>query len=131
MIIPAHFALNDGASEAAIAAAQLELGRALPSDYLDFMRISDGGESGNGPILILWEIAEVPGWSRAYLKYSPFEDSDELLLFGSNGGGELFGFDWNADGAIVEPPAIGMERDQLLHCADTFTEFLKNPTGFK
>ncbi len=127
-----EFQKNAEASEEAIAGAMAALGRDLPSDYLAFMRASNGGEGFvNENYLRLWKIEDVCNWSSDYLQHTPFEGTNELLLFGGNGGGEAFGFDWTANGAIVEGPTIGMERQYLLHCANTFTDFLKNPTGFK
>lgn len=128
MIIPAHFVRNPGASEEAIAVAQEAVGGALPTDYLDFMRITNGGESGAGPILILWPIEEVPQWSADYLSCSEMTD---VILFGSNGGGEGFGFDLrHTPPHIVELPFIGMEWDVALFCSDSFEAFLAHPTGF-
>ncbi|HYD89481.1 MAG TPA: SMI1/KNR4 family protein [Vitreimonas sp.] len=132
MNLGSEFRLEAGASEEVIQRLLSEIGCDLPHDYLTFMRTSNGGEGFIGKeYLRIWKIEDVATWSKDYVRHTPFEETDELLLFGGNGGGEAFGFDWVANGAIVEAPMIGMERQYLLHCADTFSEFLKNPTGFK
>ena len=129
MIIPDHFVQNPGASEDAIAQAQAALGGVLPQDYLDFLRISNGGESGDGPVLILWPIEDVPTFGAEYLEAV---DIDHVVLFGSNGGGEAFGFDLRQKPTrIVELPFIGMEWRFALHCADSWEAFLQHPTGFE
>jgi hypothetical protein len=129
MGLGSEFQTNAGASEEVVERTLFELERSLPNDYLDFMRRSDGGGGFiNGHYLVLWPLDELVALNRTFRE---IDDVATVVWFGSNGGGEAFGFDWSQSGAVVEGPMIGMERDQLLYCADTFTEFLRNPTGFK
>jgi hypothetical protein len=54
-------------------------------------------------------------------KYAP-----GLLLFGTNGGGEGFGFDSRSgDYEIVMVPFIGMELKYAHYLADSFSQFLE------
>jgi hypothetical protein len=104
----------------------------LPGDYVDFMRRSNGGEGFmNDHYMVLWKVEDVPGWSRSYLQYTELENTRDVILFGGNGGGEAFGFDFRKGGSVVERPMIGMSSEDLLLCADTFSEFLIKPTAFK
>jgi hypothetical protein len=85
------------------------LGVALPSDYLSFLRQHNGGEGFIGDnYIIFWKAEELADFNREYEveKYAP-----GILLFGSDGGGEGYGFDTqSAAMPIVRVPFIGMER---------------------
>jgi len=87
----------------------LRLGVVLPSDYLDFLRQHDGGEGFIGDnYIVFWKAEELADFNREYEveKYAP-----DILLFGSDGGGEAYGFDiQSASMPIVRIPFIGMER---------------------
>jgi|CXWL01.1.fsa_nt_gi hypothetical protein len=124
-----EFQVKPGATEELVERTLFELGRALPEEYCEVMGRFNGGEGFvNGHYLVLWPLEELAAANRAF---EDIEDVRDVVWFGGNGGGEAFGFDWRQDGAIVEGPMIGMERDQLMHCAGSFTEFLRKPTGFK
>ena len=92
------------------------LGVALPSDYLDFLRQHDGGEGFIGDnYIVLWKAEELADFNREYEveKYAP-----GILLFGSDGGGEAYGFDiQSASVPIVRIPFIGMERRYAIPVA--------------
>jgi hypothetical protein len=123
-----EFHLNPGASDALIARTRSELAHDLPEEYVAFMRASNGGEGFVvGEYLVLWPLEELAAANAAW---EAIEDVADVFWFGGNGGGEAFGFDARSNGAIVEGPMIGMERQYLLHCADTFEMFLRKPTGF-
>jgi len=85
------------------------LGIALPSDYLSFLRQHNGGEGFIGDnYIIFWKAEELADFNREYevARYAP-----GILLFGSDGGGEGYGFDTqSAAMPIVRIPFIGMER---------------------
>jgi hypothetical protein len=124
-----EFNTNPGAPESLVARTLLELDRQVPDDYIQFMTEANGGEGFiNGHYLILWPLEELAASNRTF---EDIIDVKEVMWFGSNGGGEAFGFDWLEKGAVVECPMIGMERRYLLPCATTFSKFLQNPTGFK
>ncbi len=129
MDLGTQFHTNPGASEELIDRTLIEIDGPLPEDYVDFMRQSNGGSGFiAGKYLVLWPLEHLAASNRTF---EEIEDVSEVVWFGGNGGGEAFGFDWSAEGAIVEGPMIGMGREQLLYCAETFTEFLRRPTGFK
>jgi hypothetical protein len=94
---------------------------ALPSDYLDFLRQHNGGEGFiGGNYIIFWKAEELAEFNRGYEveKYAP-----DILLFGSNGGGEGYGFDiQSAAMPIVRIPFIGMERRYAIPVAKDFPD---------
>jgi SMI1/KNR4 family protein SUKH-1 len=100
--------LNEGAKPETIAAAEREIGWQLPGDYRAFLARSNGGEGFLGEhYLVLWAVEELAPFNRDFQvqDYAP-----GLVLFGSDGGNELFGFDTRNDASpIVQVPMIGME----------------------
>src|SRR5690349_2331702 len=67
------------------------LGVALPRDYLDFLRQHNGGEGFVGDnYVVFWRAEELADFNREYEveKYAP-----GIIMFGSDGGGEGYGFD--------------------------------------
>ena len=97
------------------------LGVALPRDYLDFLRQHNGGEGFvGGHYIVFWKAEELADFNREYEvgKYAP-----GILLFGSNGGGEGYGFDTrSAAMPIVRVPFIGMELCQAIPVARDFPD---------
>ncbi len=91
----------------------------LPRDYLDFLRQHNGGEGFIGDrYIVLWKAEELADFNREYEvdKYAP-----GIVLFGSNGGGEGYGFDTrSAAMTIVRMPFIGME---LLYATPVAKDF--------
>ena len=83
--------LRQGATQEAITALQKTLGTALPPDYLDFLRHSDGG-IGHGPDLfvILDRAGEVAATTAGY---GANEFVPGLIIFGSDGCGNVLGID--------------------------------------
>ena len=120
-----EFDRNAGASADAIAECERHFGRELPKDYRDFMMSSNGGEGfvGANSYLRLWKIEELPSMNDGYeaAKYLP-----NSLLFGTDGGGEAFGFDLRTSQMkTVEVPFIGMEWEEALLISDSFYGFLR------
>jgi hypothetical protein len=115
--------LNAGASESSVRDAASSLGHGLPSDYVSFLHDHNGGEGVIGVnYLILWKAEELSAFNHEYEveRYAP-----GLLLFGSDGGGEGYGFD-TCDEAmpVVRVPFIGMERRYAAFVAPDFTGLL-------
>lgn len=115
--------LSIGASDAATQHLAASLGCSLPSDYINFLREHDGGEGFIGDnYLILWRAEEISQFNREYEveQYAP-----GLLLFGSSGGGEGYGFD-TRDVAmpVVRVPFIGMDLRYAIPVASDFTDLL-------
>jgi len=113
------------ATRSAISAAQKSLGEMLPRDYVAFLNISNGGEGlvGESQYVILWRVQELAKMNRAYEveQYAP-----GLLVFGSDGGGEAYGFDtrrrpWR----VVRVPFVGMEWKLAERMGGSFSGFLQ------
>lgn len=96
----------------------------LPDDYLSVFSELNGGEGFVGEeYLILWKAEELIPFNKEYEadKYAP-----GIFLFGSNGGGEGFGFDARSKPyKVVEIPFIGMDLQHATPVADNFTHLLE------
>lgn len=115
------FSFGEGASKDVL--SQLE-GLCLPEDYLSLFTELDGGEGFVGEeYLILWKAEELIIFNKEYEvdQYAP-----GIFLFGSNGGGEGFGFDTRSNPyKVVEMPFIGMDLKYATPVADSFTHLLE------
>ena len=122
--ILAKFASNPPANPSAILQVQTDLRVDLPKSYLQFMSERNGGEGFVGDnYLMLWRIEELAELNRSYevATYAP-----GLILFGSNGGGEGFAFDFRGPSAeIVSVPFVGMDISLVRLVSKGFEEFLK------
>ena len=84
-----------------LAAAESSLGVVLPDDYRDLLKASDGlGEVMPAAYLQLWPLAEVVRVNRND-GYGLAKSFPGLVLIGSDGGGELLGFDFRTSPARV------------------------------
>jgi hypothetical protein len=117
------------ASTNAIAAFETGAGFQLPKEYVDFLRMSNGGEGfvgdkpGDRAYIILWPVEELLTLNKAYdvQKYAP-----GLFLFGSDGGGEAYAFDLRKSSKpIVRVPFVGMALDQAIGMGESFLDFLQ------
>lgn len=117
------FVANGPLDESEINRCRQEIGRDLPADYLEFMQITNGGEGFvGGEYLMLWELKDLAPFNREYEaeKYLP-----DVMLFGSNGGGEAYGFRTTVSGPeVVQVPFIGMAPKHCIRVAGSFSEFL-------
>jgi len=102
---------------------QREAGFCLPDSYVRFLLHADGGEGFVGDAYVILERAgELVEWNMALEvgDYSP-----GLFVFGSNGGGEAFGFDTrDSCVSIVCVPFIAFEWEYALPMGACFWEFL-------
>jgi hypothetical protein len=118
-----RFNQRPGATEAAIVESERQLNAAFPTDYVDFLKVTNRGEGFIGHSYpILWSAEELGKMNEAYEveRYAP-----GLLIFGSDGGGEAFGFDRRAaDWPIVQIPFVGMDWEYADLMGDSFDEFL-------
>jgi hypothetical protein len=118
-----NWQLNAGASDDALGGAVSSLGCSLPSDYLQFLRNHDGGEGFIGDnYLILWKTEELSKFHRECEidQYAP-----SLLLIGSDGGGEGYGFDTrDATMPVVRVPFVGLDLRYVTPVATSFTDLL-------
>lgn len=94
---------------------------ALPANFLNFLRQHNGGEGFIGDnYIIFWKAEELADFNREYEveQYAP-----GIFLFGSNGGGEGYGFDTQSPTTpIVRIPFIGMERRYATTVAKDFPD---------
>lgn len=115
---------NAPATAEEIAAAERNLGRSLPNDFREFLRVSNGGEGSIGEnYVMLWNTEELGEYNGSYQvnEYAP-----GLLLFGSDGGGEGYAFDTRTSPPpIVTVPFVGMALKYANPVAETFVAFLK------
>jgi SMI1 / KNR4 family (SUKH-1) len=118
------FDCHPPATDAAITSCGKELGLQLPGDYVEFLKTANGGEGFIGRVGFanLWSVEELPSLNRAYevQKIVP-----GLLLFGSNGSGEAYGFDMrNLTRPVVQVPFVGMEWQVAEPMGNSFIDFL-------
>jgi len=116
---------NLPATDDLIAEAESHLGQPLPNEYIDFLKVTNGGEGflGANSYVMFWKVEELASINRSYQteEYAP-----GLLLFGSDGGGEAYGFDTRLrQGSIIQVPFIGMAWDDALLIAESFHSFLQ------
>jgi hypothetical protein len=95
--------------------------RSLPSDYVDFLKRHNGGEGLVGKkYLILWKAEELMRFNR---EYEVEEYAPGIFLFGSSGGGEGYGFDFQDENCpVVRIPFVGMERRYARPVSKTFSD---------
>lgn len=109
------------ADESVVEGLSFEWGAVLPADYLSFLRQHNGGEGFIGDnYIVFWRAEELADFNREYEveKYAP-----GIFLFGSDGGGEGYGFDTEAAAMpIVRVPFIGMERRYATPVAKNFPD---------
>lgn len=127
MDIPPGLCRNPPADQQAIAAYEKSIAKRLPADYRAFLGASNGGEGFIGDqFLLLWRIEELAELNEAYAVAD--ELGDGVLLFGSNGGGEAYGFDCRSGGwTVIQVPFIPMKLDLVATVGLSFAEFLVSP----
>jgi len=120
-----EFDSRPGATDEQIALAEAELGTELPAGYVEFLKNRNGGEGVIGEAYaMLWEISELASLNLSYQsnKWAP-----GLIIFGSDGGGEAFGFDTrDPSWPIVMIPFIGMLWEHARPLGDTFSQFVES-----
>lgn len=123
-LIGEDFRGNSPAAAAQVAAAENQLGKSLPSDFREFLLLTNGGEGMIGEnYVMLWSADELSQYNKSYQvsDYAP-----GLLLFGSDGGGEAYAFDTRTSpSTVVMVPFVGMSLEDAKPVAPTFTAFLK------
>jgi hypothetical protein len=120
-----NFDHRPAATDASIAESQRQLGQTLPGDYVGFLKLTNGGEGSIGKIeyVMLWSAEELGSMNELYevQKYAP-----GFLVFGSNGGGEAYGFDTRTpEWPVVKLPFIEMDWNLLEPMAGSFSAFLE------
>jgi hypothetical protein len=120
---------NDPVLAADIAEFEKETDFRLPTEYIQYLQICDGGEGFIGPnaYVIFWRLRELLEMNKAYQakEYAP-----ELFLFGSDGGGEAFAFDTRDTAMpIVSVPFIGLELQLAKPMGTSFNDFVEQLAG--
>ncbi|MGO8704301.1 MAG: SMI1/KNR4 family protein [Candidatus Brocadiia bacterium] len=120
-----RFDRRPGVKEDAVAKSEKQLGVKLPSEYLEFLKFTNGGEGfiGKGDYLMLWSVEELVPLNQSYevQNYAP-----GLLIFGSDGGGEAYGFDTRPpQWPIVQVPFVGMDWNLARPMGESFVAFLE------
>ncbi len=120
-----EFTQNPPATVEMISEYEVQASVTLPSGYVEFLKRCNGGEGfiGENSYVIFWSVDELASMNEDYevQEYMP-----GLLMFGSNGGGEAYGFDTrNPQWKIVQVPFIGMEWNLAQPLGLTFREFLE------
>ena len=121
----AKFNRNVPATLEHVSTCQKQLSCPLPSDYVAFLKSQNGGEGviGNESYLILWAVEELEPFNR---EYEVGSDCPELLLIGSDGGGEAYAFDKRSTPwCVVQVPFIGMDYSLCEVIGSLFTEFIE------
>ena len=95
----------------------------LPTDYKEFLQFTNGleGETQDS-YLVLWSAEELVELNEAY---NVKEFVANIIIFGSDGGEEAFGFD-TTNMSIVKLPFIGMGHIANEKLSDTFVDFLSS-----
>jgi hypothetical protein len=108
-----------------VLACENQLRCQLPGDYVAFLKGHNGGEGfiGNDSYVILWAVEELESFNR---EYEVGSCCPELLLIGSNGGGEAYAFDKRSTPwCVVQVPFIGMDYSLCEIIGSSFSEFIE------
>ena len=95
----------------------------LPKDYKDFLLHSNGGEGeiGENGYLRLFPIEELIEVNN---DYSIFEYLNNILVFGSDGGGIGYAFDVSND-SIVEVDFNSLNENDIFPLSENFDSFIE------
>lgn len=124
-----HFITNPGAEEQAILSACLALKIKPHADFLKVLQFTNGGEGFiRHSYFHLYSLDEMLSLNQAY-QVSTFAPG--LIIFGSNGGGDAFGFDTRHDPMqIVQISFIPMDFKYAELLGGNFMEFLHTLAEF-
>jgi hypothetical protein len=112
---------SNGLSDKEIKELEHQIERPLPKDYLDFLRWSNGahGELGNQH-LVLHTAAQLVESNNQYKTLD-----NDFIVFGSDGGGEAYAFDYKHSPAqVVQLPFIPYDRALAEVRGASFSQFL-------
>lgn len=117
---------REGASSAELDGFRSFIPTTLPQGYYDLLGFSNGGEGPFGVqpcwfVLDTTEEAATAWTDKVHAEFFP-----DLFVFGSNGGGEAFAFDLNADGVrIVYFDAMNTNlADSVVELATSMDAFI-------
>lgn len=109
----------------AVREAESRLGVSLPADYVAFLAGVIGEEAAIGGSQ-LWPVGELV-WHNEGYRVEEFAPG--LVMFGTDGGLEAYGFDTRSGGTppVVMVPFVPMNWEAAVPCGRTFSEFLETP----
>jgi len=113
-----------GATDAAIAEGERQLSLKFSAEYVDFLRLSNGGEGffGENAYLVLWRVEDLASMNGSYEVPA---QAPGLLIFGSDGAGEAYGFDTRTSKwTVVRVPFVGMAWSEAKPIGESFRAFL-------
>ena len=115
---------GEPASSQLIQKAQTYLSVQFPPDYVEFFALTDGAEGdAGGQYLQLWSLEQL---LESQTACGVAEFAPGLLLFGSDGGGEAFGFDCRSTPwMVVQIPFVPLDWKEARIVADLFSAFLE------
>jgi hypothetical protein len=120
--LPRHFLVAPGAAPAAIDSAEAALGCNLPPGLRAFYAQTNGGEGFvGGSYFRAYPVERLPALHQAF---GVAELVPELRIFGSNGGGEAFGFILGGAPRFVQLPFIPMVLEYAYELGSTLNELL-------
>lgn len=122
--LPASFAAHPPAERPVVLGIRDQSGFKFPQDYVDFLCAMNGGAGFVGGDLYanIWRAEDLIHRNEEY-QVSNFAPG--IFLFGTDGGGEGFGFDFRQEPfRVVQIPLIGMSLDVAWVIADSFTDFI-------
>lgn len=116
------FQSNPPATAYVIQECEQKLGVVLPDEYKQFLQHTNGGEGpiGRESYLQLWRIDDVAAWNA---DYQVNEFAPGIVLFGSDGGGTAFAFDYRAQPQVISIPFI-FEFEYAEVLGPNFDKFL-------
>lgn len=116
----------DPANEPDLQALLSHFGDAVPADYLDFLRITNGGE-GELPawpwFFVIWAAETViERWNEHKME----EFIPRYMAFGSNAGDEMLVFNLESErpDRVYAMPYVGMQPGAEIPVADSFRSFV-------
>ncbi|MDX3988407.1 MAG: SMI1/KNR4 family protein [Achromobacter sp.] len=111
--------LDAGASKLELDELSRNMAFVLPQDYLDFLATHNGGEGFVGDnYLVIWKAEELIAFNA---DYQVAEFAPGIFLFGSDGGGEGYGFDFRAENVpVVRIPFVGMDVEYADEISESF-----------
>lgn len=116
--------LYKGANDEEIQKLKTAFSYQLPNDFIEFLKFTNGAEGNH---IIFWNIDNMIEANNAY---SIETNVPGLLLFGSDGGAEAFGFDLREEAIrIVMVPDVSLLWEEAVNLGDSFHEFLERLHG--
>ena len=114
---------NPGISQAELDQAMHEITHQLPLEYQDLLRAMNGGEGFIGDSLFrLFSLQQVV---QIHKKFAAKEYAADMLIIGSDGGGEAFALDYRQeDVTLIQIPFIPMDMKFVRTFNVSLTEFL-------